>query len=177
MTKTFFFFAQLLNLLTSRTWPSYHKATNCLCAHQPAKKINNHRRLWCERPDFPQCKVISSQYNLYFILFHLFCPFFAQSLREVGRFCPKPKANHTGWMTVGAPTDRPKSIHNRCVIDHFHCICVTLTIHLPFWGVIDILRRRTFSLFSILSVYIFPECKRTTLYILFRPPSGSQMLR
>ena len=31
----------------------------------------------------------------------------------------KPQVNHTGWMTVVAPADRPKSVRNRCVIERF----------------------------------------------------------
>ena len=27
--------------------------------------------------------------------------------------------NHTSWMTVVTPSDRPKSVRNRCVIEHF----------------------------------------------------------
>ena len=31
----------------------------------------------------------------------------------------KPYVNHTGWIAVVAATDRPKSVHNRCVIERF----------------------------------------------------------
>ena len=27
--------------------------------------------------------------------------------------------NHISWVTVVTPTDRPKSVHNRCVIEGF----------------------------------------------------------
>ena len=30
-------------------------------------------------------------------------------------------ANHTSWMTVVTPTDRPKLVHNRCVIEVLCC--------------------------------------------------------
>ena len=32
-------------------------------------------------------------------------------------------------MTVAAPTDRPKSVRNRCVFNILYRLCVTLTIH------------------------------------------------
>ena len=39
--------------------------------------------------------------------------------------------DHASWMAVVTPTDRPKSVHNRCVIELFCCaVCV---VTLPFW--------------------------------------------
>ena len=40
------------------------------------------------------------------------------------KFCIHPSYeinwfNHTSWMIVVTPTDRPKSVHNRCVIEGF----------------------------------------------------------
>ena len=32
----------------------------------------------------------------------------------------KPEVNHTGWRTAVAPTDRPKSVRNRFVIESFY---------------------------------------------------------
>ena len=38
----------------------------------------------------------------------------------VGRFWdPVHWFNHTGWVAVVIPTDRPKSVRNRCVIEVF----------------------------------------------------------
>ena len=39
-------------------------------------------------------------------------------LREVGRLGRKP-VNHTSWVAVVTPTDCPKSVSNRCVIENF----------------------------------------------------------
>ena len=36
---------------------------------------------------------------------------------------PKP-VNHTSWMAVVSPTDRPKSVRNRCVIELFAALFV-----------------------------------------------------
>ena len=36
----------------------------------------------------------------------------------MGRWARKP-VNHTSWVAVVTPTDRPKSVRNRCVIELF----------------------------------------------------------
>ena len=42
----------------------------------------------------------------------------------VGRWARKP-VNHTSWVTVVTPTDRPKSVRNRCLIELFcGVVCV-----------------------------------------------------
>ena len=38
--------------------------------------------------------------------------------------------NHTSWMAVVTPTDRPKSVRNRCVIELFCGVVFVVT--LPF---------------------------------------------
>ena len=39
-------------------------------------------------------------------------------LRLVGRWARKP-VNHTSWVALVTPTDRPKSVLNRCLIELF----------------------------------------------------------
>ena len=39
--------------------------------------------------------------------------------------------NHTSWVAVVTPTDRPKSVRNRCVIELFCDVVYVVT--LPFW--------------------------------------------
>ena len=51
-------------------------------------------------------------------------------LRLVGRRARKP-VNHTSWVAVVTPTDRPKSVRNRCVIELFCGVVYVVT--LPFW--------------------------------------------
>ena len=37
---------------------------------------------------------------------------------------PVNRFNHTSWVAVVTPTDRPKSVRNRCVIEVFMaCLC------------------------------------------------------
>ena len=39
-------------------------------------------------------------------------------LRLVGSWARKP-VNHTSWVALVTPTDRPKSVRNRCLIELF----------------------------------------------------------
>ena len=51
-------------------------------------------------------------------------------LRGVGMWARKP-VNHTSRVAVVTPTDRPKSVRNRCLIEFF---CgVVYVVALPFW--------------------------------------------
>ena len=49
-------------------------------------------------------------------------------LRGVGRWARKP-VNHTSWMAVVTPTDRPKSIRNRCLIELFCGVVCVVTFN------------------------------------------------
>ena len=51
-------------------------------------------------------------------------------LRLVGRWARKP-VNHTSWVALVTPTDRPKSVRNRCLIELFCGVVCVVT--LPFW--------------------------------------------
>ena len=44
-------------------------------------------------------------------------------LRGVGRWARNP-VNHTSLVAVVTPTDRPKSVRNRCLIELFVTLCV-----------------------------------------------------
>ena len=50
--------------------------------------------------------------------------------RLVGR-CARKLVNHTSWVAVATPTDRPKSVRNCCLIEHFCGVVNVVT--LPFW--------------------------------------------
>ena len=51
------------------------------------------------------------------------CPFDYTPVAEVGRWARKP-VNHTSWVAVVTPTDRPKSVRNRCLIELFVALFV-----------------------------------------------------
>ena len=51
-------------------------------------------------------------------------------LRGVGRWARKP-VNHTSWVAVVTPTDRPKSVRNCCLIELFCGVVCVAT--LPLW--------------------------------------------
>ena len=46
-----------------------------------------------------------------------------QLLRLVGRLQSRKPVYHTSWVVVVTLTDRPQSVHNRCVIDVFGGVC------------------------------------------------------
>ena len=48
----------------------------------------------------------------------------------MGRWARKP-VNHTSWVAVVTPTDRPKSVRNRCLIELFCGVVCVVT--LPLW--------------------------------------------
>ena len=48
-----------------------------------------------------------------------------------GEIGPVNQDNYTSWVAVVTPTDRPKSVRNRCVIELFCGVVCVVT--LPFW--------------------------------------------
>ena len=51
----------------------------------------------------------------------------ARLLRGVGRWARKP-VNYTSWVAVVTPTDRPKSVRNRCLIELFFVALFVLSL-------------------------------------------------
>ena len=51
-----------------------------------------------------------------------------------GKVGPVIKVNHTSWVAVVTPTDRPKSVLYRCVIEYFGGVFVLslYVFHYPF---------------------------------------------
>ena len=47
----------------------------------------------------------------------------------MGRWARKP-VNHTSWVAVVTPTDRPKSVCNRCLIELFCGVVCVVTLPL-----------------------------------------------
>ena len=58
------------------------------------------------------------------------CPFDYTAVAGSGKVGPVNQVNHTSWVTVVTPTDRPKSVRNRCVIELFCGVVCVVT--LPF---------------------------------------------
>ena len=53
------------------------------------------------------------------------CPFDYTVVAGSGKVGPINQVNHTSWVAVDTPTDRPKSVRNRCVIEPFcDVVCV-----------------------------------------------------
>ena len=72
---------------------------------------------WCG------CWVCCLYQEVYLQTFLNVCPFDCRLLRGVGRWARKP-VNHTIWVDVVTPTDRPKSVRNRRVIEPFVALFV-----------------------------------------------------
>ena len=51
------------------------------------------------------------------------CPFYYTAVAGSGKAGPVNQVTHTSWVAVVAPTDRPKSVRNRCVNELF-CVVV-----------------------------------------------------
>ena len=103
------------------------------------------------------------------------CPFDYTAVAGSGKVGPVNQVNHTSWVAVVTPTDRPKSVRNRCLIELFVALFVLslcpfdisvgvgafviglsqisfLSLFLCFWNFLCILGHRTQSdrfLFSL----------------------------
>ena len=58
------------------------------------------------------------------------CPFDLTAVAGNGKVGTVNQVNHTSWLDVVTPTDRPKSVRNRCVIELFCDVVFVVT--LPF---------------------------------------------
>ena len=56
--------------------------------------------------------------EVYLQIFNV-CPFDYTAVAGSGKVGPVNQVNHTSWVTVVSPTDRPKPVRNRCVIELF----------------------------------------------------------
>ena len=97
-------------------------------------------------------------------------------LRLVGRWARKP-VNHTSWVAVVTPTDRPKSVRNRCVIELFCGVVYVVTLpFLHFCWCMGFCHRTESDLFlfllklksSHLSYIVVLKLVRTPLNVLLR---------
>ena len=56
------------------------------------------------------------------------CPFDFTAVAGSRKVGPVNQVNHTSWVAVVTPTDRPKSVRSRCVIELFwRCLCCHFT--------------------------------------------------
>ena len=63
------------------------------------------------------------------MLFDFYNFLITRLLRGVGRWARKP-VNHTSWVAVVTPTDRPKSVRNCCLIELFCGVVCVVTLSL-----------------------------------------------
>ena len=60
------------------------------------------------------------------------CPFDYTAVAGSGKVGPVNQVNHTSWVDVVTPTDRPKSVRNRCLIELFCGVVCVVTALLTF---------------------------------------------
>ena len=60
------------------------------------------------------------------------CPFDYTAVAGSGKVGPVNQVNHTSWVAVVTPTDRPKSVRNRCLIELFCGVVCVVTSLLTF---------------------------------------------
>ena len=87
-------------------------------------------------------------------------PFDYTTVAESGKVGPVNQVNHTNWLIVFTPTDRPKSVRNRCVIELF--VDVFVLSRCPFdisvsirAFVIGLSQISSFFSFFVLCIYLF----------------------
>ena len=61
--------------------------------------------------------------EVYLQIFNV-CPFDYTAVAGSGKVGPVNQVNHTNWVAIVNPTDRPKSVRNRCVIELFVALFV-----------------------------------------------------
>ena len=56
------------------------------------------------------------------------CPFDYTAVAGSGKVGPVIQVNHTSWVAVVTPIDRPKSVRNRCLIELFCGVVCVFTL-------------------------------------------------
>ena len=81
------------------------------------------------------------------------CPFITQLLWLVGMLVFRKRFNHTSWMAVVTPIDRPKSVRNRCVIKVLVVVMLSFVILIFRWYQAFVIRLSHFLLrFSVIVI-------------------------
>ena len=95
------------------------------------------------------------------------CPFDYTAVAGSGKVEPVHQVNHTSWVAIITPTDRLKSVRNRCVIELFcGVVCVVLLTFLYSSNLIWSYCIKVFILFliSFLNVSIFVKSRISSIF-------------
>ena len=93
------------------------------------------------------------------------CPFDYTAVRLVERWARKP-VNHTNWVFLVTPTDRPKSVRNRCLIELFcGVVCVVTLPFLHFCWCRGFCHRTESDLFLFLFIPAFTTNAMTSDFL------------
>ena len=77
------------------------------------------RRFGKARHFIPTTFLVRVQHFRFIYIFLNVCPFDYTSAAGSWKVGPVNQVNHTSWVAVVTPTDRPTSVRNRCVIELF----------------------------------------------------------
>ena len=125
MTNVWWLMTSLLKITLANVTSRRLGNTVCLIAEE--REGLDWLALW-----FPKCKVKSSMKaakhrSVVYIIHQLIlvCPFDYTVVAGSGKVGSVNQVNHTSWVAVVTPTDRPKSVRNRCLIELFcGVVCV-----------------------------------------------------
>ena len=89
------------------------------------QRLYEFRFVWVQKNVGQERGTICAHWNADYLLENLSpemfkrVPFDDTAVAGSGKVGPVNQVNHTSWVAVVTPTDRPKSIHNRCEIELF----------------------------------------------------------
>ena len=85
----------------------------------------------------------------------------------MGRWARKPD-NHTSWVALVTPTDRPKSVRNRCLIELFCGVVCVVTCPFDISVSVGAFVIGLGQISSFLSLYYFIKCDNMTFLHLLK---------
>ena len=86
------------------------------------------------------------------------CGWMLKLFSGIGKVGPVNKVNHTSWVAGVAPTDRPKSVRNRCIIELFcGVVCVVVTLPFDISAVVEAFVIGLSQISSFFSRFLFHE--------------------
>ena len=93
------------------------------------------------------------------------CPFDYTAVVGSGKVGPEHQVNHTSWVAVVTPFDRPKSVRSRCVIELFCGVCVVTLPSWHFCWCMGICHRTESDIFLFLLLYCTISCQMPQIWI------------
>ena len=125
LTSTLYVRAICRGSVNSGNKPTHCKCTFLVKRRKTQEYLNRYTITWltfCQPDLTPTPKLLSVNFRLFI---------FSLTFAGNGKVGPLNQVNHTSLVAVVTPTDRPKSVRNRCVIERFCGVVCVVT--LPLW--------------------------------------------